>query len=195
MSRNEWESDWAGGSAVGVQLEPSDEVMAGWRRRVIAGPVSAGRRLLRVLVVDNDRDATDSLSILVSMWGHEVRRAYGGIAALEMAFAYQPDVVFLDIAMPQKTGCQVAMQLRHEATTKGARLIAITGYTDEAHRRLCEYAGFDDFLIKPVPVSVVEELLARERRRLEELPKTFRAAPREYGLVVVGDSASHVKGY
>ena len=73
-------------------------------------PVPA--RLLRVLVVDDDCDTADSLTVLLRLWGHEVWSAYGGAAALELATEVRPDVVLLDVAMPRMSGCEVAQRLR-----------------------------------------------------------------------------------
>ena len=167
MSSEDQESNRNEGSRVRLRRKTMDTVVAASRGRVIAAPVRAAQRLLRVLVVDDNKDATDSLSLLVEIWGHEARRAYDGESALEMARTFLPDVVLLDIAMPKVNGCQVARQLRLQTVTRNARLIAITGYADQAHRLLCRVAGFDDYLIKPVPTAVVEELLSRQRKLMK----------------------------
>ena len=119
-----------------------------------------------MLVADDYRDAVDSLSTLVRMWGHDVRLTYNGEAAIEMACVYRPDVLLLDIAMPKMDGCRLAQRLRRQARFRDTLLVAITGYADEAHRLLCEAAGFDLFLVKPVDPSTLETLLLLERDRL-----------------------------
>src|SRR5437588_233940 len=83
------------------RLRPSAQDLEMWQEDGTIKLAPAGKRLLRALVADDCRDNADSLSILVEMWGHEVRVAYDGAAALELAFAYQPDVLLLDIAMPR----------------------------------------------------------------------------------------------
>jgi DNA-binding response OmpR family regulator len=120
------------------------------------------QRLLRVLVIDDDREATDSLSRLVRDWGHEVRWAYDASIGLKVAAAYQPDLVLLDIAMPQIDGCDLALQLRGDARLKESFLIAVTGRGDEAHRQRCKEAGIDLVLIKPVDPLILESLLTLE---------------------------------
>jgi DNA-binding response OmpR family regulator len=119
-----------------------------------------------VLVVDDDPDTADSLSVLVSLWGHDARAAYDGAAVLPMASAYQPDVVLLDLAMPKVDGCQVARRLRRQTRFKDSLLIVITGHADQANRLLCGEAGFDHYLTKPIDLSSLEILLRRERVRL-----------------------------
>ncbi len=122
--------------------------------------------LLRVLVADDDRDTIDSLSLLVKRWGHDVWEAHDGAEALRLAFAFQPDVVLLDLAMPGVTGYDVARRLRELRRFEDTLLVAITGYADEAHRLMAQASGFDQFLEKPAEPSAVEELLGLERDRL-----------------------------
>jgi CheY-like chemotaxis protein len=140
---------------------------------------SGDRRLLRVLVADDNRDMADSLCMLMKMWGHESWPAYDGATALELASAHQPDVLMVDLAMPTLDGYQLARQLRQHPVLKGALLIALTGYTDEAHRRLSEEAGFDHYLIKPAEPQRVEALLLLERNRLPESPEVAPERPRQ----------------
>jgi CheY-like chemotaxis protein len=130
--------------------------------------ISACKRLLRVLVVDDDGDTAWTLSTLVKRWGHEARVACSGTAVLEMISAYQPDVLLLDTAMPGMDGCRLAQQLRRQSAFKDTLLIAITGYADESHRAHCQKAGFDLHLIKPVDPSIVETLLLLEKDRTAE---------------------------
>jgi CheY-like chemotaxis protein len=135
------------------------------------GPMGGGayvatQRPLRVLIVDNDRDATDTLASLVNLWGHDAWSAYEGISGLAVAIAASPDVIVLDVAMPGMDGCQLAAQIRRHARLKECFLIAVTGFGDEKHRRQCHEAGIDLFLIKPVEALVLETLLMLERRRL-----------------------------
>jgi CheY-like chemotaxis protein len=124
------------------------------------------KALLSVLVVDDERDAADVLALLVWNWGHEVRRAYSGAAALSMAAQQAPDVVLLDIAMPRMDGCQLAARLRGDVRLQDCFLIAMTGCAETANRLRCQEAGIDLFLIKPVETSVLETLLELEGTRL-----------------------------
>lgn len=134
------------------------------------------KRVLRVLIVDDNEDAADSLSMVVNLWGADVQVAYDGEEALEMAFVQRPDVVLLDLSIPKMDGCKVARQLRQQAEFATTLLIAFTGWTDQAHRRLCDEAGFGHYLIKPINLNYLKNLLLSERRRLgrsaEEVEKT-----------------------
>jgi CheY-like chemotaxis protein len=117
---------------------------------------------LRVLVVDYDRDAADTLSMLVGAWGHDVRRAYEGIRGLALAAAFQPDVLLIDIAMPNMSGLELALKVRHHACLNDCFMIAVTRCIDAKYRLQCEEAGIDLFLIKPVQLSIVQSLLLLE---------------------------------
>jgi CheY-like chemotaxis protein len=129
-----------------------------------------GYRLVRervgVLVVDDDHDNADSLSILLRLWGHEVWTAYGGAEGLATATDHRPDLILADIGMPAVTGLELAQVLRGQTRFDATRLIALTGYADEEHRLLCEKAGFDAVLVKPVDPSVLTRwLVAAQGRR------------------------------
>jgi CheY-like chemotaxis protein len=132
---------------------------AAWYVRVI-------ERQLRVLVVDDCRDGADTLATLVETWGHAVHRAYDGAGALLIASAYHPNVVLMDIAMPKMDGCEVARRLLGQERFTQTLFVAITGYADEAHRLLCDEAGFDHWLVKPVEPAIVKNLLQLEKNRL-----------------------------
>lgn len=128
-----------------------------------AEPVVGGfGELLRVLVVDNHRDFANTTSRLIGIWGHEVRLAYDGSTALALAAVYQPDIVLLDVIMPQMNGLELAAELRQIAGLQERFLVAVTGRTDEEHRLQCEAAGIDLLLIKPVAPSILKTLLTWE---------------------------------
>jgi CheY-like chemotaxis protein len=127
---------------------------------------AAEKELLRVLVVDDQRDTADVMALLVGHWGHEAQRAYDGATALGMAARRAPDVVLLDIAMPHLDGFQVAERLRGDAHLQDCFLIAMTGCAEMARRLRRREAGIDLFLIKPVESSVLETLLDLECTRL-----------------------------
>lgn len=122
-----------------------------------------------VLVVDDDHDNADSLSMLLRLWGHEVWTAYGGAEGLAAATDRRPDLVFADIGMPVVTGLELAHRLRRQTRMDGAWLVALTGYADDEHRLLCEAAGFDAVLVKPVELSVLGQWLVRARGRRRRL--------------------------
>jgi CheY-like chemotaxis protein len=113
---------------------------------------------LRVLICDDNRDAADSLAVLLGIWGYEVHQATDGATALALARDYQPDAVLLDIGLPGGlNGYEVARRLRQESNR--AYLIALTGFGGPEDRRRSREAGFDHHLGKPVDPTDLQELL------------------------------------
>jgi CheY-like chemotaxis protein len=100
--------------------------------------------------------------MLVGAWGHEVRCAYDGTSALALAAEFQPNVMLLDIAMPNMSGPELALQFQHQPRLNECFMIAVTGHTDALHRQQSEEAGIDLFLIKPVTPSILQTLLIWE---------------------------------
>jgi signal transduction histidine kinase len=116
-------------------------------------------RAQRVLIVDDNRDAAATLARLLRLMGHQVETAHHGQLALEVATRVGPDVILLDIGLPGLDGFNVCRRLRQHAMTAGARIIAVTGYTQEEDRRRSREAGFDAHLVKPVDLEALEGLL------------------------------------
>ncbi|MDZ4685665.1 MAG: ATP-binding protein [Planctomycetaceae bacterium] len=114
----------------------------------------------RVLVVDDNRDAAQTAALLLMAWGHEVRTAYDGPAALEAARDFQPSVVLLDIGLPGLDGLAVARGLRQQSAFSHTVLIAMTGYGQETDRPRSLAAGFDHHLVKPVDFEKVRQILS-----------------------------------
>jgi PAS domain S-box-containing protein len=138
---------------------------------VAAGPTDAaekrpGREAAprrRVLVVDDNLDAAESLAMLLRLEKHTVHTAHDGPAALLEAEAFRPEVVLLDIGLPRMDGYEVARRLREELGLKAALLVAVTGYGQEEDRRRSEEAGFDAHLTKPADLATVQRLLNAAR--------------------------------
>jgi PAS domain S-box-containing protein len=120
--------------------------------------VSAERR--RILVVEDSKDAAESLRVLLELLGHEVRVAYTGPQGVEAAKEWRPDIVLCDIGLPGLDGYGVARALRLNPTTARARLLALTGYGQEEDRRRSREAGFDHHLVKPADPEELQQLLA-----------------------------------
>ncbi len=118
----------------------------------------------RILVVDDNRDATESLTMLLELTGHETRSAFDGRSALEVAESFQPDVVLLDIGLPGLNGYDVARRIRAQPSGRRAVLVALTGWGQEEDRRLSREAGFDAHLVKPVDHGQLVAMLAGLRR-------------------------------
>lgn len=116
--------------------------------------------LRRILVVDDNRDAADSLGMLLRFQGAEVQVAYDGPSALSALTAFQPAIMLLDIGMPSMDGYEVARRVRQQAECKDVTIIALTGWGQDEDRRKSAAAGFDAHLVKPVDHTVLMRLLA-----------------------------------
>jgi PAS domain S-box-containing protein len=116
---------------------------------------------LRVLVVDDNVDAAESLAELLDLAGHATRIAHDGEQALRTAHEFRPEVVFLDIGMPGKDGYEVAKALRGRPETQQAVLVALTGWGAQDDRARSRSAGFDHHLTKPAGMAAVEGLLSK----------------------------------
>ena len=121
-------------------------------------PAAAAAR--RVLVVDDNVDAADSLGALLGLMGHQVAYAYDGPAAVKAARAFRPDAALLDIGLPGMNGYEVARRIRAEPGLGPTLLVAISSWGQDEDRRRSHEAGFDHHLIKPADVSSVQRLLA-----------------------------------
>jgi DNA-binding response OmpR family regulator len=122
-------------------------------------------RALRILLADDDRDATLSLSTLLKLEGYEVRHVYDGQATLQAVREFQPDVVLIDIGMPKLSGYDVARQMRERYGKEGPVLVALTGWSKASDRILATIAGFDHHVAKPYdPVRLLELVRSLERR-------------------------------
>ncbi len=117
----------------------------------------AGSR--RVLVVDDNRDAAESLETLLELWGHEARSAQDGPEALSLAAEFQPEIVLLDIGLPGMDGYEVARRMRVLPAGRNSLIVAVTGYGRNSDRLQSQEAGFDHHLVKPVQPEVLQELI------------------------------------
>ncbi len=119
------------------------------------------QRPLRVLVVEDNRDAADSMQMLLELSGHQVEVAYAGRQALETARRFRPDVALCDIGLPGgMDGHELARALRQLEETSGSCLIALSGYGEEEDLHRGREAGFDRHLVKPVDPSLLEKILS-----------------------------------
>lgn len=140
----------------------------------LSGPVPAAHCLLcgvpmttsppflphRVLVIDDNADAADMLSVILTCLGHEARFATSGPAGIELARAFRPDIVFVDIGMPLMNGFDVARRIRSITELNPVRLVALTAWSDAVTQMNAYAAGFDVHLSKPAPIESIGALLA-----------------------------------
>src|SRR5262249_23133689 len=124
-----------------------------------ASPLPRQSRQRRILLVDDNVDAAESLSMLLGLQGHEVRVAHDGQTALRAAEEFQPEVVLLDIGLPRMDGNEVARRLRERPESAGMLLVALTGYGQDEDRRRSQEAGFNAHLLKPVDLAALQGLL------------------------------------
>jgi CheY-like chemotaxis protein len=117
-------------------------------------------RKLSILLADDNRDACDSLEILLNLEGHDVRVAYDGESALELLESFRPDVALLDIGMPILNGYDVAAAVRKQAWGSNVRLVAVTGWGQSDDRQRAMAAGFDAHFVKPVDLTALQALCA-----------------------------------
>jgi CheY-like chemotaxis protein len=118
----------------------------------------------KILVVDDNRDSAMSLSLLLELDGHDVRRAYDGIEAIEIAEDFRPEVTLLDIGMPRLDGYGAARELRRRDWGKDSLLVALTGWGQQEDKRRAHEAGFDHHMVNPVDPDALRRLLVESRR-------------------------------
>lgn len=123
-----------------------------------ASPPRTGRRL-RVLIVEDNRDAAETLEEILEALGHETAAASNGRAALEVAPEFHPDLVLLDLGLPGLDGYAVARALRENEGASRALIAAVTGYSSSDHQQRAQEAGFDQFVTKPVGAETLQSLL------------------------------------
>jgi signal transduction histidine kinase len=127
-------------------------------------PASRPAASSRILVVDDLAASAETLMTLLEMEGFEVRIASEGVQALAIAQAFQPDVVLLDIGLPGMNGFEVANRLRSDPASRGALLIALTGYGEAESRQRSAQAGFDFHMVKPADVNLLLAMIADPQR-------------------------------
>ncbi|MBC7975917.1 MAG: PAS domain S-box protein [Myxococcales bacterium] len=123
----------------------------------VDAPAAAARR---ILVVDDNHDSAESLSMLLELTGNETRVAFDGMEAVSAAASFRPDVILMDIGLPTLNGYEAAAQIRREPWGKAMMLVALTGWGQDEDRRKSVAAGFDAHLVKPVNFATLAKILA-----------------------------------
>jgi PAS domain S-box-containing protein len=156
------DSDGPGAGAVftvRLPLHPADAPPAPPTPRTAAAGTSA--QPLRLLVVDDNRDAAETLAALLDVMGHATAIANEGTQALRLMHSFRPQAVFLDIGMPGMSGYDVAQAIRRDGAFDDVLLVALTGWGGEPDRARSASAGFDEHLTKPATIDAIEAVLAR----------------------------------
>jgi CheY-like chemotaxis protein len=135
------------------------------RRAADSAEVSSAARLAgprgKVLVADDNRDAADSLKLLLELAGYDTLVAYNGGEALEIGARERPSAFILDVGMPDMTGYEAARRIRQQAWGRSALLVAVTGWGQDDDKERAKAAGFDHHFTKPVNPEAVEQVLVR----------------------------------
>ena len=144
------------------------------------GSVDQPPAAMCILVVDDNEDSAQSMAVLLELDGHQTRIAADGMAALEMAESWKPDVILLDIGLPKLDGFQVARRIREQPWGAGMTLIAVTGWGKEEDRRNSRDAGFNGHLVKPASHVAILKIIAEagaNRRSTASTPNPAAGLP------------------
>lgn len=118
---------------------------------------------MKVLVVDDQRDAADTVATLLSLMGYDASAAYSGRQALQMFNEIQPRVVLMDLGMPEMSGFEAAARIRLMPQGTATTIVALTAWGDEMNRRLSHEASIDYHVVKPAAADTLQEVLNRVR--------------------------------
>ena len=121
---------------------------------------AANRTGRKILVADDDQDSAESLALLFQLMGHDVRAAQSGLAAIDVAAEFRPDLIVLDIGMPGLDGYEVCRRIRQHDWGQTIVIAALTGWSRDEDRDRSEEVGFNHFLVKPVDPKALEDLIA-----------------------------------
>lgn len=114
----------------------------------------------RILIVDDNLDSALSLSMMIRLKGHDTQTAHDGLAAVQVAEQYRPEIVLLDIGLPKMNGYDACRCIREQPWSRGMIIVAVTGWGQDEDRRRSSEAGFDRHLVKPIDLTSLDELLA-----------------------------------
>jgi CheY-like chemotaxis protein len=125
---------------------------------------AAAQGARRVLIVDDNLDAAETLAMMLELLGQQTRQAHDGNGALSAAREFKPELVFMDIGLPGLSGHEVVTRMRKELGMTDAYIVALSGYGTEEDRRKSFYAGFDSHLVKPLDPGALPGILAAASR-------------------------------
>lgn len=131
------------------------------RRAHVDSPKPNPQPKRRVLVVDDNLDAVHYMAMLLKTIGHDVQFAINGFAAIEVARSFRPEVILLDLGLPDFKGEDIARQLKWEPGLENTRIIAVTGRSEDDARQRALEAGCAEFHVKPLDSATLEGVLAK----------------------------------
>jgi CheY-like chemotaxis protein len=187
---NDWGAQWWAwrGSELIVRLpqakpEPISKSQAEEADRQKTSPMPK----YRILVVDDNRLSAQSTAMALGLMGHDLVTACDGIEGIELARTFRPDVILMDIGLPEMNGHETARRIRDQPGGKNILLIAVTGYGQEEDRRRSLDAGFDYHLVKPLNFAELKNKLS-ELRAVPEKPRRFLTrAKTRWELILASD--------
>jgi CheY-like chemotaxis protein len=153
----------SGGTGQGSEFVLRLPLMLEAQRTLAPGRAAADAkptRFRRILIVDDNRDAAESLAMLLSITGNQTQTAFDGLEAVEAAAAFKPDLVLLDIGLPKLNGYDACRRIREQAWSRNMVLVALTGWGQEEDRSRASDAGFHSYIVKPVDYAALKKLLA-----------------------------------
>jgi len=130
--------------------------------------VTANPSVLRVFIIEDNEDVAVSTSLLLKFLGHGSETVSRGEAALEKALAYRPDLLLIDLALPEVDGYELANQFRSNCAFDDTPMFAFSGYADAVHRQRAMDAGFDGFMSKPFTIADLESVCRRAQTVIAE---------------------------
>jgi CheY-like chemotaxis protein len=155
-------SDGPGKGSEFAVVFPIAQAASDPRERGAQGKLASVSAARKVLVVDDNVDACDSIAMILTACGYAVRCLYDGLTVLPTAMQWRPDVIILDIGLPGMSGLEVGTQLRQQAQFQSTPLAALTGYGQDEDRRRSQLAGFDVHLTKPVDPQALCQWLSQQ---------------------------------
>ena len=136
----------------------------------------------RVLIVDDNRDAANTLAMLAGLWGYKVQTAYDGQTGLEKARSFRPDCILLDIGLPGIDGYTLAHRVRQHPVLSTTKLIALSAYSSEEHDRRLHELGFDYHFVKPADPTILEGVLKMLEHAVKLMERTEALAQQNVNL-------------
>jgi two-component system CheB/CheR fusion protein len=148
------------GSEFIVRLPMVEQEQADPESQVPGADSAEATQRRRILVVDDNRDSAISLGMMLKIMGNEIRTAHDGLAAIDAAAKFLPDIILLDIGLPKLNGYEACRLIREQPWSQGMMIVALTGWGQDEDRRRSAEAGFNHHLVKPVDIGVLQTLLA-----------------------------------